>query len=49
MRVLARLEIPGASVPAEKGVVSEKEKLETLRSDKSQATITNFTPRASKE
>src|SRR5512139_4169151 len=49
MRVLAMLEIAGASAPAEKGAVSEKEKLETLRSDKSQATITNFTPRASKE
>jgi len=42
MRVLARLDIPSATAPLEKGAASEKEKLETLRSDKSQATIANF-------
>jgi len=49
MRVLARLEAP--AVPATKSVApeteaasakAEKEQLETLRSDKSQATIANF-------
>jgi hypothetical protein len=43
MRVLARIEIPsGAATPAQKVDASDKEKLETLRSDKSQATIANF-------
>jgi hypothetical protein len=42
MRILARLEIPSASSPGEKGSDSEKDKLETLRSDKSQATMANF-------
>ena len=41
MRILARLEIPSAT--ASNGKDSEKEKpLETLRSDKSQATMANF-------
>ena len=40
MRVLARLEVPTASVPSEK--VSDEGKIETLRSDKSQATMANF-------
>jgi hypothetical protein len=41
MRVLVRLEIPGAAAPASKD--SDKDKpLETLRSDKSQATMANF-------
>src|SRR3990170_3914985 len=40
MRVLARLEVPTASSPSDKG--SDKEKIETLRSDKSQATMANF-------
>ncbi len=42
MRVLSRLEVPTASAAAEKNAESEKEKFETLRSDKSQATIANF-------
>ncbi len=44
MRVLARLDIPAsASQPSKSDViVPEKEQLETLRSDKSQATIANF-------
>ncbi len=42
MRVLARLDISSAATPVEKGGTAEKEKLETLRSDKSQATIANF-------
>jgi len=42
MRVLARLDIPSASEPVEKSDASDKEKLETLRSDKSQATMANF-------
>ncbi len=41
MRILARLEIPGSAAPASKD--SDKDKpLETLRSDKSQATMANF-------
>ena len=41
MRILARLEVPNAT--ASSGKDSEKEKpLETLRSDKSQATMANF-------
>ena len=44
MRVLAKLEIPGTSTSSDQGEdeASKKEKLETLRSDKSQATIANF-------
>jgi hypothetical protein len=41
MRILARMEIPGATVPSSKD--SDKDKpLETLRSDKSQVTMANF-------
>ena len=41
MRILARLEIPSVNASSDKD--SEKEKpLETLRSDKSQATMANF-------
>ena len=41
MRVLAKLEVPSATASSDKD--SEKEKpLETLRSDKSQATMANF-------
>ena len=41
MRILTKMDVPDASTaPSEKGV--EKEKIETLRSDKSQATIANF-------
>ena len=42
MRVLARLDVPSVAAPAQKVDASDKEKLETLRSDKSQATIANF-------
>jgi hypothetical protein len=50
MRVLARMEnIPSAQSPkaeaapeTEESAVAEKERLETLRNDKSQATIANF-------
>ncbi len=42
MRILIRLDIPAPSLLVEKDVDSEKDKLETLRSDKSQATIANF-------
>jgi hypothetical protein len=42
MRVLARLDVPSPAAPAGKAEASEKERLETLRSDKSQATIANF-------
>jgi len=41
MRILARLDIPNPTAPSDKG--SDKDKpLETLRSDKSQATMANF-------
>ncbi len=41
MRILAKLDIPDPSAASnEKG--AEKEKIETLRSDKSQATMANF-------
>jgi len=41
MRILAKLEVPNAAAPTDKD--SDKEKpLETLRSDKSQATMANF-------
>jgi len=43
MRVLARMDIPSPkSSNNDGGKGSEEEKLETLRSDKSQATIANF-------
>ncbi len=43
MRVLARMEFPGPKSNSNGGGKgSEEEKLETLRSDKSQATIANF-------
>jgi hypothetical protein len=41
MRVLTRMEIP-ASQAVKSDVAPEKEQLETLKSDKSQATIANF-------
>jgi hypothetical protein len=41
MRVLSRLNVPSSPAPSENKDV-EKEKLETLRSDKSQATMANF-------
>jgi hypothetical protein len=41
MRILSRLEVPGATAPTEKE--NDKEKpIETLRSDKNQATMANF-------
>jgi hypothetical protein len=42
MRILARLDIPVPSSPSTGDTDAEKEKLETLRSDKSQATMANF-------
>ena len=42
MRVLARIDVPTPQSSSESGKVSEEEKLETLKSDKSQATIANF-------
>jgi len=42
MRILARLDIPAPSSPSAGDTDAEKEKLETLRSDKSQATMANF-------
>jgi hypothetical protein len=40
MRILARMDIPNPQ--SKSNADYEKEKLETLRSDKSQATIANF-------
>ena len=42
MRVLARLNIPSQSPQNNSNADVEKERLETLRSDKSQATMANF-------
>jgi hypothetical protein len=42
MRVLARMDIPSPQGSSNSGKDSEEEKLETLKSDKSQATIANF-------
>jgi hypothetical protein len=42
MRVLARMDIPGPQSSNNNSKDSEEEKLETLKSDKSQATIANF-------
>ena len=41
MRILARLDIPGPTEKTSENI-AEKEKIETLRSDKSQATMSNF-------
>ena len=41
MRILARLDVPNATASIEKGADKDKP-LETLRSDKSQATMANF-------
>ena len=41
MRILTRMEIPSSQVGNSKAA-SEEEKIETLRSDKSQVTIANF-------
>ena len=40
MRVLSRLEVPGASAPSKDS--NEEKSLETLKSDKSQVTMANF-------
>lgn len=42
MRVLARMDVPSPQSSSTSGKGSEEEKLETLKSDKSQATIANF-------
>ncbi|HEX9861923.1 MAG TPA: hypothetical protein VGB11_01415 [Candidatus Bathyarchaeia archaeon] len=42
MRVLARMNVPSPQGSSESVKGSEEEKLETLKSDKSQATIANF-------
>ncbi len=47
MRIISRMNI--APPPAEKATATEEEKIETLRTDKSQATIANFLKEAKKE
>ena len=47
MRILVRMDIP--SPQSNSGADSEKEKLETLRSDKSQATMANFFQKGDEE
>jgi hypothetical protein len=47
MRILTRMEIPGSQNGADKTVGEEK--IETLRSDKSQATIANFIEKSEEE
>jgi hypothetical protein len=42
MRILARMDIPSPQSSTESDKGPEEEKLETLKSDKSQATIANF-------
>jgi hypothetical protein len=42
MRILARMDVPSPQSSTESDKGSEEEKLETLKSDKSQATIANF-------
>jgi hypothetical protein len=42
MRILTRLDIPGEQTGNAKTAEAGEEKIETLRSDKSQATIANF-------
>jgi len=46
MRILSRMDIPS---PVPNGKSAEEEKIETLRSDKSQATIANFLNQTRKE
>jgi hypothetical protein len=46
MRILSRMDIPS---PTPNGKVVAEDKIETLRSDKSQATIANFLKQAQKE
>jgi hypothetical protein len=46
MRILSRMDIPS---PTPNGKAAGEEKIETLRSDKSQATIANFLKQAQKE
>jgi hypothetical protein len=47
MRILVRMDIP--TPQSKSDAVSEKEKLETLRSDKSQATMANFVRKGDEE
>ena len=47
MRILTRLDVPSPHNGADK--VVEEEKIETLRSDKSQATIANFIKKSEQE
>jgi hypothetical protein len=47
MRILTRLDVPSPQNGADKAV--EEEKIETLRSDKSQATIANFINKSEQE
>ena len=49
MRVLARMDVPSPQSSSTSGKGSEEEKLETLKSDKSQATIANFLRKAEGE
>jgi hypothetical protein len=46
MRIIARMDIPG---PTGDNAKAEQEKIETLRSDKSQATIANFLAKGGKK
>jgi hypothetical protein len=46
MRILSRMDIPS---PTPNGKAAGEDKIETLRSDKSQATIANFLKQAQKE
>jgi len=47
MRIMIRMEIPSVQNAPEKA--EEEEKIETLRSDKSQATIANFLQKSEDE
>jgi hypothetical protein len=49
MRILERMEIPAPQASSSAAEVSEKEQLETLRSDKSQATMANFFKKDAKQ
>jgi hypothetical protein len=49
MRVLARMDVPNPQGNNNSSKDSEEEKLETLKSDKSQATMANFFRKAEEE
>ncbi len=49
MRILTRMEIPSTSPQIGNDKVAGEEKIETLRSDKSQATIANFIEKSEDE